>query len=187
MSILEPQRLVPEHEYLAWEEGESARHEFVDGVIFAMAGGSQEHDDLVANLSLLIGPTARSHGCRWYAHARKVRIARAESLAAYYYPDVMVVCDDPPNRLYEDVPCLVVEVLSPGTSSRDRREKRIGYESISSVLVYLLVDQDTARVTVHRRTDAGWADEIAGEGAVIDLRCPPMKLAVDDIYRGVLL
>lgn len=187
MSILEPERLVPEHEYLAWEEGELSRHEYVDGVVYAMAGGTQEHDDIVANLSLLVGPVARAKGCRWYAHARKVRMTLPSGLSAFYYPDLMVVCDDPPHRLYEDIPCLIVEVLSPGTISRDRREKRTAYESIDGLQVYLMIEQDAARVTIHRRTPDGWSDEIAGEGAEISLPCPKMTIRVDDIYRNVLL
>lgn len=89
----------------------------------------------------------------------------------FYYPDVMVVCRDDEageDALYQDSPCLVVEVTSPSTEATDRREKMLIYRNISSLKAYLIVHQQAMRVERHWRDETGrwwYADAVGEDGS----------------------
>lgn len=110
----------------------------------------------------------------------------------FYYPDVMVVCppeDDPrdDDALFEDAPCLVVEVTSPSTEAIDRREKMLAYRRILSLSAYLIVYQEALRVERHWRDESGrwwWAEAIGPEG-LAPIPCPETELTLAQIYEGL--
>ena len=106
--------------FLAEEQRSSVRHEYVGGVLHALAGGTDWHAEIVANLLSYLRPPTRGTSCRVYANDMLVRVDDS----TFYYPDLMVVCDPSDrNRLYRTNSCLLIEVLSPSTASIDRREK----------------------------------------------------------------
>lgn len=166
-------------EYLTYERTSDLRHEYVDGEVYAMVGGSLRHNEIAGNIFAALRPAARERGCRAYMSDVKVRVEKAN---AFYYPDVVVTCDPPANDRYVvHAPSLVVEVLSDSTERTDRTEKRVNYQTIPSLREYVLVAQDERRVEVYRRRDGVWLHETVTEGAVT-LETVGATLPLDAVY-----
>ncbi len=106
---------------------------------------------------------------------------------AVYYPDVQVICDpSETEQLYTLAPCVVVEVLSPGTSSIDPRQKLVLYKRIESLRAYVIVFQDERRVLRHYRAENNnWFDAVHGAGSKVPFPCPEVELTLADIYQGL--
>ncbi|HYN78519.1 MAG TPA: Uma2 family endonuclease [Lamprocystis sp. (in: g-proteobacteria)] len=148
-------RLSPQ-DYLLGERDGELRHEYLNGEVVAMAGGSRAHNLLATRVARLFGNLLEGSPCRVYQSDMKVRI---EAANRFYYPDVMVCCgplDQEPDPYYETAPRLVVEVLSPGTAVNDDGEKRVNYQSLPSLDEYLLLDPTTGEATLYRRGGAFW-------------------------------
>ncbi|MGH9755088.1 MAG: Uma2 family endonuclease, partial [Blastocatellia bacterium] len=140
-------------EYLALEEKSEARHEYVAGYIFAMAGATDAHNIIAINVATTLRPHLRRSGCRVYMVDMKVRV---EAVDAFYYPDVMVTCEPfVAKSIFKSKPVLLVEVLSPGTELTDRREKLSAYFKLESLMEYVLISQDEKRVEIYRRGKHG--------------------------------
>jgi Uma2 family endonuclease len=141
-------------EYLQMEERSNLKHEYIDGQVYAMAGASDAHVTIAGNLFALLRNHVRKRGCRVYIADMKVRI---ESLNRYYYPDVMVTCDDRDKEtpVYKQFPCLIVEVLSDSTEAFDRGDKFADYQQIESLQEYVLINSKRQRVECFRRGDDG--------------------------------
>jgi Uma2 family endonuclease len=170
-------------EYLRIESSSDRRHEYVDGVLYAQAGASRRHNHIVVNIARRIGAVAEQVGCELIVADVKLRVTDR----IFYYPDIMVVCDPTDDDpLIASKPCLVMEVLSPGTQEIDRREKLFAYRQLPSLQQYLIIAQDELLVEWWSRADAAhWQMiELRGAGA-IQLSCPTMELTFEDIYRGV--
>ena len=149
-------RLTP-REYLAQEQDAAQRHEYLDGELVAMAGGSRRHNLLATRVARLLGNHLDGGPCRVYQSDMKVRVERANR---FYYPDVMVCCDpvtEDADDYFETAPTLIVEVLSPRTATTDDGEKRINYQTIPSLTEYLLLDPDSGHAVLYRRGGAFWA------------------------------
>mgnify|MGYP003827017317 CR=1 FL=1 len=116
-------------EYLALEDGANVRHEFLDGEIYAMAGGTPEHASICVNVSTALNVQLRGRGCRVHSSDLRIRVLPTGLVT---YPDVTVVCAhaelDPEHRHTITNPQLVVEVLSPSTAAYDRGEKLAHYK-----------------------------------------------------------
>ena len=176
-------------EYLAVEQHSEHRHEFIDGVIVAMAGGSDEHNAIAGRLAMLIGMRLPL-GCRYYSSDQRFWIpAHARSR----YSDGSVICGKPKHPVHDAQattnPVVVIEVLSPSSEGDDEGDKRRDFQTLPSLRAYVLVHQDTRSVRVYRRDDRGeWylgADSYAGGDSIA---LPPLtgRIPVDDIYRDVL-
>jgi Uma2 family endonuclease len=174
--------MTPE-EYLAFDEQSNVRHEYVDGYVYAFAGGTWRYNDVTVNLLDAIRQNARERGCRTALGNIRLRVTER----IYYYPDLMVVCDrqrDTDNQSTR--PILVAEVLSRSTASVDQREKLMAYRQIDSLETYLIVHQDEPRVEYHWRDEgSAWrAGEVIAEGDVpilsLDLNVP-----LSAIYAGI--
>ena len=143
-------------EYLAALEVSELRLEYLDGEIFAMAGGSPEHGMIAARIIQRLGATVPT-GCRVMTSDVKVRIT-ATGLSTF--PDVSVVCGEllraPGDANAIVNPVLLVEVLSPSTADYDRGEKLRHYQQIESLQTVLLVAHDAQRITAVRRQPGGW-------------------------------
>ena len=101
---------ITEAEYLEGEKLAEERHEYVDGVVYAMAGTSLPHNDIAINITSLLRPLTRGTACRVNSSDVKVRAQRSK---AYYYSDVIVGCQrDSSDSHYLEKPCLIVEVTS---------------------------------------------------------------------------
>ena len=170
-------------DYLALEEESSVRHEFLDGEIYAMAGGSPDHAALAAALIRLIG-NRLPPSCRTFTSDLRVRIA-ATGLTTY--PDAAVVCGrtqrSPDDPLAVTNPVLLIEVTSSSTEEYDRGEKLRHYTSLPSVREVLIASHRGPELTLHRREDAGWTVVTAGPGDVVELVSVAARIPVDEVYR----
>lgn len=172
-------------EFLAWEATQAERHEFVQGEVFAMAGGEDRNNTVAGNLYIALRQHLRGTPCRVFASDVKLRVAAAD---CFFYPDVMVTCSaaDAAERLVKQAPVLVVEVLSPSTEAFDRGAKFAAYRQLPSLVEYLLVDPGQRRCDLFRKraADGLWVlhpaepDE-ALQLASVDLTVPPAALWAD--------
>ena len=149
-------RLTPE-EYIAFErkappDSEIVRYEYLNGELIAMSGASREHNLISNNISGELRSLLKGSGCETYASDMRVSSPLTSS---YFYPDVVVVCEEP--RFEDDVfdillnPTILVEVLSPSTEAYDRGEKFSHYRHLASLQEYILVSQDKVLVERYRR------------------------------------
>lgn len=172
-----------ETDYLIQEADSPVRHEFVGGQAYAMAGASVRHNRIAGKLYASLLARA-SRNCQVLIGDVKLK---ADSWPTYYYPDVMVVCDpDDNDPLIKTRPCLLAEVLSPGTEAIDRREKLTAYQRLPSLREYLLIAQDEIRVECYRRLNLReWMVEIHTPGDILKLDCVNLELPVEALYDGL--
>jgi Uma2 family endonuclease len=156
-------------EYLAYERDSGLKHEYEDGEILAMAGGSRRHNALASRISAAL-ESARKPGCIAFQSDQKVRILATGKAT---YPDASMVCGpiqgDPADPSGQTVsnPSLIVEVLSASTEEEDRGNEWQHYQLIPSLNEYVLVSQTHARIECYRRMASGaWEYRDFTEGAV---------------------
>jgi Uma2 family endonuclease len=173
-------------EYLALERASNVKHEYLDGQIYAMAGGTPAHAALQAAVPSLLFPQIRAGRCR--AHGSDLRI-RVKATGLATYPDVTVVCGprevDPDDENSVINPTLLVEVLSPSTEAYDRGEKFAHYKRIPSLRQYVLVSTDARRVEVWTRGDGDtWKVQVATDGESAELGSIGARLDVTELYEA---
>ncbi|MFM7449451.1 MAG: Uma2 family endonuclease [Leptolyngbyaceae cyanobacterium] len=184
VSVLSP--ISPE-DYLAAEAASATKHEYRDGHLYAMAGGTDAHITIALNLWALLRGHLRNSGCRAYALDMKVRI---EDLNCFYYPDVMVTCDDLDldSNTFKRYPCLIVEVLSDRTEAFDRGDKFTAYRHLASLQEYVVVCQSRPQVEVFRRNAEGlWVLYCFSAGERVVLTSVGWEGAIADLYEEVNL
>ena len=173
-------------DYLAGELVSQVKHEYLGGVVYAMAGARNVHNLIASNVLVALGSRLRGSGCRPYNSDTKIRV-RLPTHVRFYYPDTSAICDpNPPTDSFQDQPTAVVEVLTKKTRRTDEGEKKEAYLTIPSLAMYLLVEQEMPTVVVHRRTDEGFVKEIYnGFDAGIPLGEVNIELPLAEIYDGV--
>ena len=153
--------------YLAWEAGQVEKSEYVAGEVFAMVGVRRVH----ATVALIAD--------------MKLRVASAD---AFFYPDVMVTCDERDRRadLFVEQPQLIVEVLSDSTAAYDRGAKFVAYRQIAALQEYVLIDIDARRIEVFRRQPGNeWLlHDYAGEPAC-HLESVQLTLPMETVFEDV--
>ena len=176
-------------EYLAFErESVDAKHELINGEIVAMVGASRAHNIITHNVSFQFGMQLRERDCEVYAADMRVQV---EADATYTYPDVVVVCGEPKllDKHFDTLlnPTVLVEVLSPSTELKDRRQKLAQYKAIASLQDYLLVSQDTPRIERYKRQGSGWwyEDVVVLDGA-LKIASVDCELSMSEVYRKVV-
>ncbi|MEG3865632.1 MULTISPECIES: Uma2 family endonuclease [unclassified Microcoleus] len=172
-------------EYLVWEAKQELRHEYIDGEIVAMTGGSLPHNDIALNLYRALYPHLRERGCRVNVSDAKVQ---ARKNSRYFYPDLVVSCDpdDLKSREFIQKPKVIVEVLSPGTANYDRTKKLKYYRQIPSLQEYVLVDSEEIVVEVYRRGEGKmWLYYEYEAGEAIALESIEFECAIELLYEGV--
>lgn len=186
MSEMSKLELVSVASYLAGEAAATTRHEYVGGVVHAMAGGSNAHNQIASNALIALGARLRGQGCRAFNSDTKIRL-RLPFQVRFYYPDVSVVCrPNPKSDAFQDEPAVVVEVASPDTRRIDSGEKLEAYITLPSLSVYLLVEQEAPRVVAYRRSDGGFVREVyAGLSAVVPLPEIGCDLPLAEVYDGM--
>jgi Uma2 family endonuclease len=173
-------------EYLALESVSNVKHEYLDGQIYAMAGGTPAHAALQLAVPSLLFPQLRAGRCRAHGADLRVRVL-ATGLATY--PDVTIVCGprevDPDDKNSVINPTLLVEVLSPSTEGYDRGEKFAHYKRIPSLRQYVLVSPDEHHVEVWTRDAAdSWTSVVSTDGEVADLGSIDARLDVRELYEA---
>ncbi|WP_377474235.1 MAG: Uma2 family endonuclease [Microcoleus anatoxicus] len=174
-------------EYLSLEHENTVRHEYQRGLVYAMAGGSDDHDELSLNLIELLRHKVRDLGCSVRSGNVKVNYRDA----FFYYPDAFVTCDprDKSDRYVKRYPKLIAEVLSPSTEKFDRGDKFEDYQQLESLEEYVLISQDEMRVECRRRVKDGagerWETVVYGAGDLVMLQSIDLEVAIAELYRGV--
>lgn len=188
MSELRKLDLVPVQSYLAGELTSPTRHEYVGGVVYAMAGASNAHNIVATNALVAMANRLRGGPCRPFNSDTKIRL-RLPHEVRFYYSDVSVTCrPNPQSDVFQDEPIVVIEVTSPETRRTDEGEKRDAYLRIPSLSVYVLVEQETARVVVFRRGEQGFAREVHdGLATAVPLPEIGCELPLGELYEGVEL
>jgi Uma2 family endonuclease len=173
-------------DYLAWEECQDAKHEYVAGEVFAMVGARREHVVVTLNLASALKQRLRGGPCQAYVSDLKLRVEAAD---AFFYPDVMVSCDhrDHESSVFISHPTLIVEVLSDSTAAYDRGDKFAAYRTLPSLQEYVVVDIRARRLETFRRASDG--DWLFHEYGPDSADCPFPSLAVsvprDEIFEHV--
>lgn len=174
-------------QYLALEAESEIKHEYIDGEIFPMTGGTLNHDQITMNLTLTLGSQLIGSNCRLHTSHMRVGV----SPTRYLYPDLSAVCgeaetDDGTTTLLN--PIFVVEVTSPSSIERDRVRKVELYGDIPSVQGYLILDQERVFAQWYLRSESGWHlrqfSDLSDEIELEPLGC---TLRLDDLYRGATL
>lgn len=188
-----PERLLdykytPE-EYLALERASDTKHEYLDGEIYAMAGGSPKHNQICFNLAGEIHPQIKGTSCIGYTSDQKIR---TDPMDLFSYPDLTIVCGEPVfHDEHQDVilnPTIIIEVLSPRTKNYDRGIKLERYQNLTSLTDYILISQERPYVEhyVRQKGKPQWLftleTNLAAE-ILIDSIKGKLKLA--DIYNRV--
>lgn len=183
--VATPDRILMTAEaYLAWEPTQEGRHEYWDGEVVAMSGGTRNHNRISLNFSRLLDDALVDRPCDVYIVDVKVQI---EPGRKYFYPDVVVTCDerDRDTQIVQ-FPCLLVEVLSPSTEGIDRGIKFAKYRRSSTLQEYILVQVEQPSVEVFRRSERGqWVLSEYALGDRLYLESVGVELAIADLYRQV--
>lgn len=184
--IAHPQDFMSAEDYLDWEQEQEIRHEYLDGELVAMTGGTVPHNDIAINLLMLLRPQVRSRGCRLNMADVKVQVTPT----VYFYPDLVVSCDHRDRTAIKLIqfPKLIIEVLSPGTEGSDRGRKFTLYRTLATLQEYVLVDSTQISVECFRR-DKGrqWLYVPYTTGEVFTLESVEFSCPIDQLYEEVLL
>ena len=187
--MIEPRRIhrYTYGDYVALEMVSTDKHEFLDGEIYAMAGGSEERSALAAEMVRVLGNAVGDRPCR--VHTSDLRIyVEAAGLATF--PDGCVICGSlqqhaPSPTATALNPMILVEVTSDSSEDYDTGTKFEFYRTIPTLRDYVIVSHRERRITVNARgTDGAWTTRIATKGGRVELSSLGVDLAVDEVYRN---
>lgn len=189
-AIAKQQQRYSLQEYYTLEDAADTRHEFHDGEILAMAGGSMSHSQICFNLAGELRTRLKGKPCQGFESNLRTRI---DASNRNVYPDISIVCG-PVERDQRDPsmgtitnPSVVIEVISPSTERYDRTEKRDHYLKLPSLKAHVLVDQDRPRVEVLSRTEDGrWELSFAtGLDASLKIDALGVEIPLREVYDRV--
>jgi Uma2 family endonuclease len=179
--------LLTPDEYFAWEAQQLEKHEYIDGEVYAMSGGSKNHSLISVRFITLFANHLEGSGCETGNSDLRVNIAETDN---YTYPDVTVTCDDRDKTTtqYITYPCLIVEVLSDSTEAYDRGGKFRLYRNNPVLQDYLLVSSTRIEIDLYHKNDAGeWVIINYQEGDTIELKSINLSFSIEQVYRGLVL
>ncbi|RRR70395.1 MAG: Uma2 family endonuclease [Candidatus Viridilinea halotolerans] len=188
--IVPAKTYLSEEAYLAFEQASSERHEYYQGEIYAMTGGTETHNLLAGNTFAALHNQLSQRPCRVYTSDQRVKVV---ATGLHTYPDVTVVCGQ--AQFLEDSrrtllnPTVIIEVLSPSTERYDRGMKFQHYRTIETLQVYVLIAQDSWRIEhYHRHEGDAWVlREAQGQAAVVHLATIQCTLPLAAVYAKVAL
>ncbi len=171
---------ISEENYLQGELVSDIKRQYIEGYVYAMSGASRNHERIAGNIFGEIRNHLKGKPCEAFSSDLKIKAG-----LHFFYPDAMVVCDDPqPHAYYTESPVLVVEVVSKSTRKLDETTKRRVYQSIPSLQEYVLIEQDIVDVEVCRRSE-GWQPNHFFMGDDLTLESIGLTFNVNDIYLRV--
>ena len=184
MSSAAAQTYLTPEEYLAFERKTTIKHEYLKGQIVAMSGASRAHSLITGDIFGELRDQLKGHRCEVHSSDMRVRI---HSTNSYFYPDVVVACEEPSfeDNVFDTLlnPRVVVEVFSPSTEAYDRGEKFEFYKQLDSLQEYLLVSQDQVSVEHYiLQVDEWIRTEYRELSDVVPLRSIDCQLSLQDIY-----
>ena len=173
-------------EYLAFERQSSDKHEYVDGRLYAMAGGTSAHDRIGNNVRTALDTYFGDGPCA--VHGPDMRLRTSPTI--YYYPDAFVTCDEVIDPTADELTTarLVVEVLSDSTEAKDRGDKFANYQTLPAVEEYVLVDGRQRAVERFRRAANNlWTYQRYGPQDTVTLESIGLVVPVAALYRNSML
>lgn len=173
-------------EYLQLEKQSDVRYEFWNGEVFAMAGGSRNHNSIGLKIASLLSEKLEQNGCKIFFNDVKLQLKESQY---YFYPDVLLICDplDKDEYVVKN-PVLIAEVLSPATEAYDRSVKLAQYRKIKSLRYYFLVSQSLPFVEIFARTNENELftyDVAEGMEAIIQMPALNFALSLAKIYENI--
>jgi Uma2 family endonuclease len=174
-------------DYVAVELESSTKHEFLDGEIYAMAGGSEDHSALAAQVLRALGNAIGDRPCR--VHTSDLRVY-VEAVGLATFPDGSVICGplqqhEPSPRATALNPMVLLEVTSDSSEDYDTGAKLEYYRTVPSLRDYIIVSHRERRISIHGRGEgAEWTARVAIAGGRVSVAALRLELIVDDIYRG---
>ncbi|MEB3339002.1 MAG: Uma2 family endonuclease [Leptolyngbyaceae bacterium] len=178
--------LTPE-EYFIWEESQLEKHEYIDGQVYAMSGGSIDHGRIAIRFTAMFDAHLDGSACITGNSDIKVKIPEDSK---YIYPDASVTCDerDKTTTQYITYPCLIVEVLSDSTEAYDRGGKFRMYRNNPVLQDYLLVSSTRIEMDLYHKKDTGeWIILNYKAGDTVELKSINLSFAIEQVYRGLVL
>ena len=186
MSLPAPQPFFDAQAYLAWEAEQSTKHEYHDGVVFAMAGASDAHVTVAGNVYMALRNHLRGSPCSVFISDMKLRV---EEDNAFFYPDVFVTCaeSDRGQSHSKSAPVLVVEVLSPATSAYDRGAKFAAYRKLPTLREYALIDPERLSLDLFRREGDSkrWVLHPIEAGGHVEWASVGLQVPLEALYEDV--
>ena len=179
-------QLTPE-EYFIWEEKQLEKHEYIDGEVYAMSGGSVNHGRIAIKFITIFDTHLENSGCIIGNSDIKINILKTNN---YTYPDVSVTCDnrDKNTPNYFTYPCLIVEVLSVSTEAYDRGGKFRMYRNNLILQDYLLVSSTSIEMDLyHQKNNGEWVIINYQAGDTVELKSINFSFAIEQVYRGLVL
>ncbi len=185
-SKLQPEKYTYEA-YLELERNSEIKHEFYYGEIFAMAGTTILHNDIVYNTTTALKKTIKKEKkkCKVNSEAVKTQITKRSH---YTYPDIVVRCDQTEDdNLTITKPILIVEVLSESTRKYDSGQKFTFYKQIPSLKYYILVEQNYCLITCYTRENDFWYHQVYTKlDEIIKLEHLEIEVPVKEIYDEIV-
>lgn len=179
MVLVKQLRHISEQQYLEGELISETKHEYIDGEVYAMAGAHRNHVILADNLLIELGIHLKGKPCRPYSFDMKVKVAQN-----YFYPDAIVDCTDF-EGYFTETPIIIIEVLSKSTRQTDKTLKYDLYITIPTLQEYVLIEQDFVEVTVWRRSEHFWKQQLYYLGDEVHFESIDYTISVEDIYQRV--
>jgi Uma2 family endonuclease len=171
-------------EYFQLEENDpDTRYEYIDGYVYAMAGGTANHDTIKSNIQRILWNLLRGSKCRVYSSDMKVYISETR----YFHPDVIVTCDPRDRGTIQAIrsPRLVVEVLSPTTELTDRTWKLKNYCAHPTIEEYVLVDSQSLKIESYHKEQNKWIYEAFETTDEVTLHSLDAHFSFADAYIDV--
>jgi Uma2 family endonuclease len=185
-------RFTPE-EYFAWEEKQLEKHEYIDGEVYAMSGGSVNHGRIAIKFTAMFDAHLDNNNCitgnSGITGNSDINV-NIVAINNYTYPDVSVTCDDRDKTTsqYFTYPCLIVEVLSDSTEAYDRGGKFRVYRNNPVLQDYLLVSSAKIEMDLYRKKDTGeWIIINYKEGDTVELKSINLSFLIEQVYRDLIL
>lgn len=181
MPLLARQRKISREEYLANEQPGKTRHEYLDGIVYALDEMSAKHRCILQNVVSLLQKQMSAQDYCIFQESMKLRIVLGTA-EVFYYPDILIApVPSQEQKEYWEQAKVVIEVVSPSTPTVDRREKLLMYRQLVSFEEYVLVAQDDPGVTIYRRAES-WQEKFVGGNEILHLTSLKAELAVQQIY-----
>jgi Uma2 family endonuclease len=176
-------KFTPE-EYFAWEEQQLDRHEYIDGEVYTISGGTIIHSQITSNFGSLLNNHLRGSGCKTLNSSARSNITASSH---YVYPDVSVTCDerDKTTPQYITYPCLIVEVFSSSTEAYDRGNKFKLYRRNPCLQEYVLVSAETMSIELFRKVDNNWSLIDYEPGSMVELASVKLMFPIEQVYEDV--
>lgn len=176
-------------EYLELESQAEVRHEYIDGEILEMAGGTTNHNEIITNLCVILKPSLRKLNGKVYTKNVRLWIAQEN---IFTYPDVMVIVQNPEyygeNKTTVTNPIIIIEVLSNSTKDYDLGRKFEYYRSLESLQEYILIDSEKPLVmSYNRNNNQQWSLNILEDvNCTLTLNYVSIEMTLKEIYEGIL-